>query len=456
MFCATLVAGCGGSGSLGRSASEGTTSESTRTEPATSDPVTGTARDDDGDEVAITIGLGEPKPVSELSDPALDACEQTINGVGSSPSRSVAVPVHVTMTVTSSLAADVVLSLNQMQLITSSGSHTTPNVLWAANYSTSGPDCGNDALGAGTVHWDAEAATPDSDHSWNAWIVALGAITPRDPSGLEVTQRLVFSPLVRLSNNLAGYRFDASSSPRVVDCAAYDPAAGSTPYIAVDPDGALAAGCSPHGGQADATDPTSDAECTDALHGGNSRTVNVKGGHKTLYDRQASVFQVVCAGFGAPEGLELTQGMRCALLGAVATYVSPAAAEGAKDLCDVDTVVEAYNSGDWIGTAEHAAASKACGYVGEVFAGSAGLFASGATAETGPGAVAIGVATYKALSSTLKVTCGGLFDGGASSVGKKLEADHESHVAVDVIRNGACLTLTQVSGRTSWRAEACS
>ena len=168
----------------------------------------------------------------------------------------------------------------------------------------------------------------------------------------------------------------------------------------------------------------------------NTRTITTDqfGGEKKVYDRAASLYQV-CAGFGAPEALDLTPGMKCALIGAAATFAPPAVSSGADLACETTAVVNAYRSGDWAGYA----AGQACGYFSKVFAGAAGVVAAGASSPTGPGAAAIGYLTYRSLSAFLKVACGGLLDGGAAALGAKLEADHQTNIALDVTREGKCI-----------------
>jgi von Willebrand factor type A domain len=180
------------------------------------------------------------------------------------------------------------------------------------------------------------------------------------------------------------------------------------------------------------------------------KTKKAFGGKVTSYDRASSLY-FVCAGFGAPEGLELTPEMSCALIAAGATFGPPLPVD-ASDACDVVAYADAFKTGDWAGLA----AGQACGYFSEVFAQRVGILAAGAAVETGPGAVAVGLFTYRALSAGLKVACGGLLDGGAQALGVKLEADHETHIALDVLREGRCIQLREAVGVLHWSAVSCS
>jgi hypothetical protein len=182
------------------------------------------------------------------------------------------------------------------------------------------------------------------------------------------------------------------------------------------------------------------------------KTVKIFGGTRTLYDRQASLLHV-CSGFGAPDqsGFKLTPSMQCAMIAAAATYGGPVVNAGANAGCASGSIVGAYNSGHWLG----AVAGVGCGYFSDIFAGGVGVFAAGATVETGPGAVAVGVSTYKALAASLKLVCGGVFQAAGTALGIKLEAKHETHVAIDVVRHGKCLNLARRFGQLHWSAATC-
>jgi hypothetical protein len=119
--------------------------------------------------------------------------------------------------------------------------------------------------------------------------------------------------------------------------------------------------------------------------------------------------------------------------------------------CTVGSTLTDLQSGQWV----KASVGLGCGYFAEIFAGSVGVVVAGAASPTGPGAVAIGVAAYRALAAGLKVACGGLLDGGANALGQYLEAKHETAVAVDVERRGLCIQMRQFLGTRSWSAVPC-
>lgn len=180
-------------------------------------------------------------------------------------------------------------------------------------------------------------------------------------------------------------------------------------------------------------------------------STSVVGGWQRDWDRNGSLYQV-CEGWGAPEAVEFSPEMKCAVISAAATYGGPPLSYSVSRACDIAGVSHAlWVTKDWKGLA----AGQVCGYFSELFAGVAGVYAAGATAETGPGAVAVGLATYRNLSAFLKLACGGLLDGGARTLGEQIETNHESHVALDIVRDGKCLREQNVWGVIRWSAANC-
>jgi len=193
--------------------------------------------------------------------------------------------------------------------------------------------------------------------------------------------------------------------------------------------------------------------CQSRYPSGSSKTTKGTLLTRTAFDRQASLLQV-CEGFGAPDssGFTLTPAMQCAIIAAAATFGGPVVNAGADTGCDTVEISGQLRNRHWLGAAK----SAACSYFSDIFATAAGVFAAGATAETGPGAVAVGVNTYRALLAGLKLACGGVLTHSATEFGVKLEAKHETAVAVDIIRHGRCLHETRKVGiGIQWSAVAC-
>jgi hypothetical protein len=171
------------------------------------------------------------------------------------------------------------------------------------------------------------------------------------------------------------------------------------------------------------------------------------GGTETRYDRTASLY-LQCEGFGAPDGLTYSPAMKCAMMAAVAALGGLHEAGG---ICDALGLVDNIGRGDWMGAVN----GLACSMFADGFATAVAIIIAGATAETTVGAAVIGVASYRALQSFLTVACGGIFDGGASTFGGKLEAKHEFNVAQDIRFKGKCLRFRKTFGLVSWSAVDC-
>ena len=185
-----------------------------------------------------------------------------------------------------------------------------------------------------------------------------------------------------------------------------------------------------------------------------SVTKKVFGGHQTDYDRRSSLYQV-CSGFGQPEALQLSLGMKCAFITAGAVMAGgatgPPGLVALDQLCGATDTLTELESGNWAGPA----AGLACQFLGSVFAEGVGIFVAGATAPSGPGAVVAGTFTYRALAAGSAIACGGLFDGGAEALGIKLEADHETAIARDIVAHGKCLRNRTRFGFMQWSAADC-
>lgn len=239
----------GASGGVSTSTAAGTPTGETSS-PATSDPVTGTIRNRQGDRATVTIGIGEPQPVSEVSDAAVAACRDQLVAIGSSAERSVAVPIEVGAEVTSQLGAAIRVGLSNVQAVTSEGAVEDPGYLphsllfWATTYRNTGPECDPPSRpGAAAHNWTADQGTPGTQLRARSWLVVSGAITGDDPTGDEVVGRLVIAPQVVLGAEPLR-RYVMERSERVVRCSASDPAIGDVSYIAIDPDAARSRACS--------------------------------------------------------------------------------------------------------------------------------------------------------------------------------------------------------------------
>ena len=196
----------------------------------------------------------------------------------------------------------------------------------------------------------------------------------------------------------------------------------------------------------DITDP-----CMAAWPNGTVSSRSIFGGTEENHDRTQSLYQV-CSGFGMGTPQGASNGMKCAVASAIVDLAGPPKAAAAlTKACLWVGVAENVSNGDWA----TAVGSVGCAFFSDLVATGSGVLAAGATAATGPGAVAIGVNVYKGLSVGLGLACSGIFDGGAFNFGYNNETRHLANVALDVARYGKCIRMTTVFGYIRWSAADC-
>lgn len=191
--------------------------------------------------------------------------------------------------------------------------------------------------------------------------------------------------------------------------------------------------------------------CVEAYgFGGRGTAYNVWGGSGFVYDRLSSL-SIVCEGFGLPENVPVSGAMKCAIITSVAVLAGPPVGSAFSSACLTASILKDAQSGNLLA----AAVDYACSFFSDALAVGAGTFVAGALAETGPWAIAIGVATYRAVAAGMQLACGGIFSGGGNSFGQWVETRHETHVAADIVRSGKCLGQEIAFGWESWSAVDC-
>lgn len=198
------------------------------------------ATDDQGDAVHLTISIDPAVVASSIDNQTIDACSDALASADSSLERSLAIPVHVSMEVTSGLPITVVVKLGDNdQLI--GGGVTQPAYgirLWAMGYSD-GAACGSsedDVTDAADVKW--ASAAPNQTNNFSAWLILAGAVTPADPAGDRSSLAgLLMTPLVTLAGSVADFNYVPHSSSNLVTCP------NSNTYVAFEPAVATSLGC---------------------------------------------------------------------------------------------------------------------------------------------------------------------------------------------------------------------
>jgi hypothetical protein len=252
---AWLLAGCSSSSDPTISQPSPTASarpaSSTTQTPAFPNSVTGTTADQQGNTARVTVGVGTPEPLSKLSDPTPTTCNQAIASDGQSVSGAVAIPLHVSAELTSTLKAPLNVALGevfsiepQSHAVQPLSNNTSLKLLWASAYTNSEPLCPTIA----EVKWSAEVLTPNVPATWEPWLVIAGAIAPNDPTGEQVVNQLLIRPGASVGSGPGNGDLTPQGSGWV-DCSVDESIAGphNEPFLAVDPTVAEANGCAASG-----------------------------------------------------------------------------------------------------------------------------------------------------------------------------------------------------------------
>lgn len=206
--------------------------------------VAGVASTEAGDEVSVKVTAGPAEPMTEVSDSLVDVCRQQIAEIGSSPQRTLAVPVAVTVNILSSPPPDLAVTLGEVGPVEGAEGYVPVEEVipvWAENYSE-GPECAMEYGTGGSVHWGPGELAPGEESTWNGYMLFTEAITPNN-DGEELGEALVFEPSVNLAGRLAPIKYEHAASPSLVHCDLSSAIYGRAPLIALDREVALERGC---------------------------------------------------------------------------------------------------------------------------------------------------------------------------------------------------------------------
>lgn len=389
--------------------------DSPTADESTSEPATALFRGP-GATATLTIRVGTPQRADAVEDPGAAACARFLARSGSA-AGAMSIPITVSGEVTSGGSAPLVARVGGLHEVVGGEVRdlSYSGVLFGVKYSDFAPQCDRGTR-AGTVRWEEGSGT------WSTWIVVPAGSTASGAAG-----SVLVSPSASVGSGFGGrIELNGGQSSPVVRCGQAADGELPTAYIALDRDYALESGCLTATGAQQT--PITDRICHAAYPSGAS-TAN-KG--TVTYDREASLGQV-CSGFGLGDA-QVTPGMRCALIASAAVFDKNTAAPTNR-LCDAREVVQAFETGDWIGTAK----TLACGAFGSLFAEAAALTAAARFASP-----AVGVGTYRAMVAAVPIACEGI-SGGGEALGEYLESRHHANVRNDILRRGKCLEITAAS-----------
>ena len=256
----SLLAACSSSSSLTAAAAPASTSPASSAAPipppsspvASSSPSavsvapatfaatgSGTATDSQGDAATVSVSVGTPVPQLSLNQAELTGCTSE-DVISDGADQTMAIPLQITATLTSSIATDVLVEVNGTQVVAPGGNVTgNPNMVsatWAAYSGDSA--CTNSGGIDGTLEWDNVA--PGQTVTWSGWELDPDVITPDDTSGNAVDQVTFQEPGVSFGNGGADFTYDTERSQNLVTCPGQ---IDGGPIIAVDASIARANGC---------------------------------------------------------------------------------------------------------------------------------------------------------------------------------------------------------------------
>lgn len=238
---ASAVPTVSNSASSGGSAAADSGSTAPTSAAPSSYAATGTASDSQGDKVTVSINVGSPTALTELNQQNVSACTDVGANLSYDADRTVAIPVQVTATLTSSLATSVTVGLDGTDEVTSGGGVDSNGNFpyWAAESS----DVSLCAASGDAIFWNGLA--PGQPTTWSGWLIEPEAISPDDPTGSSAKKAILLEPAVDLGLSNGDWEPVLADSHNLVKCAAGVPFGA---VIAVDPQIALASGCTTYTG----------------------------------------------------------------------------------------------------------------------------------------------------------------------------------------------------------------
>jgi hypothetical protein len=204
-----------------------------------------TFTDSEGNKIQMTLTIGQPEPLSSVSDQVANACDDDVT----SASQAVVFPLDMTLTLESPVAVTVLAGLSP-GFVTSGGvnapynpvgSPTGPGFWWAATIAD-GPTCVSDNTPA-DIQFSLNA---DGSSTADGYVIAPEAITPDNPAGLANSAgALVMQPGIDINadGTSPAVTVDTADSPNLVDCGGTAGGLVNDDYVALDPEYAIAGGC---------------------------------------------------------------------------------------------------------------------------------------------------------------------------------------------------------------------
>lgn len=189
-----------------------------------------------GDKADVTISTGTQVPLTSVPQSELTVCDTT--NPFYQADRAVAIPVVVTVKLTSQLATPLTMALDGTQQVTSGGgTNAEGNLPTFAQLSASDGSC--DTTGNPmAVTWN-DLNRQGASGMWEGYLIVPEAVTPDDTGGSVAKTMILLPPKFFFGVENADTHIDRPKSPGLVQCSGLMP----SDAVAVSPKVALARGC---------------------------------------------------------------------------------------------------------------------------------------------------------------------------------------------------------------------
>lgn len=189
-----------------------------------------------GDKADVTVSIGTQVALTSIPQSELTVCDTT--NPFYQADRAVAIPVVVTVKLTSPLATPLTMALDGTQQVTSGGATgAEENFPTFAQLGASDGSCGTSGNPV-AVTWN-DLNGQGSSGMWEGYLIVPEAITPDDPGGSAAKTMILLPPKFFFGVENADTHIDRAKSPGLVQCSGLMP----SDAVAVSSKVALAHGC---------------------------------------------------------------------------------------------------------------------------------------------------------------------------------------------------------------------
>lgn len=189
-----------------------------------------------GDKADVTVSIGAQVPLTSVPQSEVTVCDTT--NPFYEADRAVAIPVVVTVELTTSLATPLSMALDGTQEVTSGGATGAEgNFPTFAQLGASDGSCATTGNPV-SVTWN-DLNGQGANGMWEGYLIVPEAITPDDPAGSVAKKMIILPPKFFFGVENADTHIEPAQSPGLVQCSGLTP----SDAVAVSPKVAVEHGC---------------------------------------------------------------------------------------------------------------------------------------------------------------------------------------------------------------------